>query len=383
VRRGPAATVGGLAATLGGLAALAALAFPALARAPALVLPASPAGAPTAPGPAPRGRSFDAAALNARCEGCHLEIAAEWRTSLHHRSHADPMVQRQLAREPFPFCRACHAPEASPSGEGPPQLRRLGVGCVTCHVVGDQILAVHRSEGTEHDGEHHPLVRSKALEGPSACGSCHEFAFPGELQRRAPLLMQSTMQEHARSAHADRSCSSCHMPLIKDRTASGHRSHAFAASRDEALVRSAVIVEAAPFVDNTLTLSLRPGSVGHAFPTGDMFRRLMLVIDVLDAGGHPVEHAEHALARHLGYSHLPNLVPRRIVTKDNRVGAGQGAVVVRHTARRVPAGGHLVYALRYERVEDTGDGAGGPPVVEGSILLSTGSFALAPPAAGP
>jgi hypothetical protein len=374
-RPGPRACLLGAAAAV----ALPALALLACARPAPLALPSAPAGAPTTPGPAPRARAFDAAAWNARCEGCHAEIAAEWRASLHHRAYTDPMFQRQLAREPFAFCRGCHAPEASPSGDGPEGLRTLGVGCVTCHVVGDQILAVRKGDGAARDGEHHPLTRSATLEAPAACGACHQFAFPGEPARQEPLLMQSTMDEHARGPHGNQPCASCHLPLVPGGATGQHRSHAFSASRDEALVRAAVLVEEGPFTDNTLTLRLRPGAVGHAFPTGDMLRRLLLVIDVLDAEGRSVEHAERALGRHFGFTHTPNRAPRRVVARDDRVGAGADPVVLRHAARRSPPGGHLRYALRYERVEDPGD-AEHPPVVEGSILLAAGTFALTAPA---
>ncbi len=84
---------------------------------------------------------FDPVAMNQRCESCHETIASEWRGSLHQRAHVDLSYQLQFAMEPFPFCTGCHAPEANPTKAVPPELSALGVGCVTCHVVGDQILA--------------------------------------------------------------------------------------------------------------------------------------------------------------------------------------------------------------------------------------------------
>src|SRR5574343_638477 len=66
------------------------------------------------PGPAPwhgEGRS------NEPCEGCHAEIAAEWRGSEHHTAFTDPVFQRAYGVEPLPFCRRCHAPEGQGAAE--------------------------------------------------------------------------------------------------------------------------------------------------------------------------------------------------------------------------------------------------------------------------
>jgi hypothetical protein len=355
------------AAAIGALSAVVAISNASVLE---LVLPAAPAGAPTSPGPSPRRRSFDAVTVNARCEGCHTEIASEWKTSFHHMAHTDPVYQSQFAKEPFPFCTACHAPEAEATARVPEKLSCLGVGCVTCHVVGEEILAATKTQGTEHDGEHHTLTRTSAFEGPAGCAACHEFAFPEPRRGKDPLLMQSTMKEHAASAHADRSCASCHMPMVAGEKNGPHRSHAFSASRDEAFVRAAIIVDEKPFVNNTLTLNLRPGAVGHAFPTGDMLRRLTLVIDVLDKGGKSIEHEEHFFARHFGFSRETNRPARKVLLKDDRVGASTSPLVFSFAAKNRPEGGHLHYTLRYERVADPTGGVDGRAIVEGSVLLA-------------
>ncbi len=383
-----------------------------IARVPDLVLPPSVPGAPTAPGPFPRLRSFDPVSVNARCEGCHAEIAVEWRASFHRAAYSDPMVQSQLLKEPFAFCRGCHAPEADPAGGDPVERHEMGVGCVTCHVVGDEILAVSKptdagredqrrppgdrrgdapnapnapnaensaalddDKGAPHDGEHHPITRSLAFGGQAACAGCHEFPFPEERQRRDPLLMQTTMTEHARSAMADRSCASCHMPLVQGPTGA-HRDHRFAASRDEALVRSAIVVEERPFEGDTLVLRLRPGAAGHAFPTGDMLRRLALIVDVTDAAGKVVAHDERFFARHFEMLQVPNKPPRKVLSKDDRVGAGPGDIDYRYVVRKAPEGGHLRYVLRYERVSDPNGGEDGRALVEGSIVLADRTLPL-------
>ena len=233
----------------------------------------------------------------------------------------------------------------------------------------------------QSDGEHHTLTRTGAFEGPAACGACHEFAFPEGIPRKDPLLMQSTMKEHAASAHANRSCASCHMPMVAGEKSGPHRSHAFSASRDEAFVRAAILVDERPFVNNTLTLNLRPGAAGHAFPTGDMLRRLALVIDVLDKDGKSIEHEEQFFARHFGFTREASKPPRKVLLKDNRVGASTNPPVFSYTAKNRPEGGHLHYTLRYERVADPTGGVDGRAIVEGSVLLAESTLPF--PASSP
>ena len=95
------------------------------------------------PGPAPRPRPSGLAAAvteNAKCEGCHQDIAKEWRGSLHQQAWHDPVFQKALAIEPEAFCRGCHAPEADASGEPPKAAQDVGVGCVTCHLQGSDVV---------------------------------------------------------------------------------------------------------------------------------------------------------------------------------------------------------------------------------------------------
>ena len=347
-----------------------------------LALPGTRDGSPTAPGPAPRLRSFDSAEVNARCAECHADIASEWAGSLHRMAHTDPSYQRQFVREPFPFCTACHAPEAIPTEPVPEPLSQIGVACVTCHVVGDHILAASKSDSGGHDGEHHTLTRTAAMAGSEACAACHEFSFPEERGRDHPLMMQSTISEHAASSYRDRSCASCHMPVVPGTRDGAHRSHAFAASRDEAMVRSAIVVDESPLRDGVFTLTLRPGKVGHAFPTGDMLRRLALRIEAVDETGRPVRRDEHFFGRRFGYRIMANVAPRRVLAADQRVGVAASPITVRYDASALSPGARIHYTLRYERVGDpTGDD--GRAVIDGSVLLagSTISIASAAPAA--
>ncbi len=69
---------------------------------------------------------------NAGCAGCHATIAAEWEGSSHHRSATNDAYVAQLAREPLPFCRGCHAPRADAARPTPAAIAERGIGCVDC-----------------------------------------------------------------------------------------------------------------------------------------------------------------------------------------------------------------------------------------------------------
>lgn len=243
-----------------------------------------------------RGRLDAAVTQNAACERCHADVAASWRASLHHRADVEPAYRRSFAIEPLPFCRSCHAPEADPLEEESPAVAELGVGCVTCHVTdSDAVLAAPRELAKETAP--HPVQRVAAFAGVGACANCHEFAFPGQQRRGPDSLMQSTVSEHAASPAASRPCAACHMP----RDASGRRSHDFTASRSAEAVRRAASVRAERVDATRVRIALTPVDPGHAFPTGDLFRRLELTAELSGPDHMRLGGVTRYLTRHWGF----------------------------------------------------------------------------------
>lgn len=208
---------------------------------------------------------------NARCIACHAGIAREHDGSLHAQAFVEPSFQKGYAIEPVAFCRSCHAPEHVPSSEPDAFAMSHGVTCVTCHVPGANgaILAGEAREKTSNTP--HAVERVENF-GTRACTSCHEFAFPNAASVGVRGAMQKTATEHAGSAYADRTCASCHMPASDN----GRRTHRFAASRDATLLANALDVQATREKNGRLLFVLSSRAVGHAFPTGDLFRRLVL-----------------------------------------------------------------------------------------------------------
>ena len=308
------------------------------------------------PGPAPQGRSQPAAALNAECERCHPEIAAEWRDSYHRRAYSDEAFQRALAREPLPFCRRCHAPEADPRRDAAGWARESGVACVTCHVFSDRIFTgVGGTPATEPPP--HPVQREPRLSSSAACAGCHEFQFPDAQARRRPELMQATLAEHRASAAAERSCIDCHMP----RQADGHRSHRFLGGHDAQTVRGALMIRARR-EPGAIVLELVPQAVGHALPTGDLFRRITVEVE---APGGAVT-ARYLMRQFVSERQLGSR-PVRVTEADSRL--------VGPTALRFPsAAGPVRYRVRYQRVAFPKDHRGGAAEIDGEIELAAGTL---------
>jgi hypothetical protein len=251
----------------------------------------SAAGVPAAAAvaPTPRGET----ALD-DCAACHAEIAAEWARSAHARSWTDPIFQAEYRLNPDAFCRGCHAPRlheaeldaASANAAAAPddaaradRAAARGIDCTVCHVRDGRVLGVHG-----HGGEHAAL-REARLATSAFCGDCHQFDFPAPAPaERARYLpgrpLQDTLAEWARSNFADRPCQDCHMPPAGEGSAR-HRSHAFRVLDDPALLARAVRVIAAAHREGRailVTIELAPGEIGHAFPTGDMFRQAVLTV---------------------------------------------------------------------------------------------------------
>ncbi|MSP60435.1 MAG: hypothetical protein EXR72_08845 [Myxococcales bacterium] len=297
-------------------------------------------GIPALPGPgsrprAPLVRGLGKVTSSASCVGCHQEIAAEWRSSLHRRAWIDPVFQQAYRVEPMAFCRGCHAPESDPAAPPTSTARHEGVGCTTCHVQADHVVGARPASADAL----HPVLADPRLATPAACASCHQFDFPAEAHQRVVESMQDTVAEHARSSAAATPCQKCHMPEVA--TAAGrHRSHAFAVISDPTMIRRAVHVTALRIDASRIAVTLTPAEVGHAFPTGDMFRRLEVRAELLRGLGTvaaPDRRRAPSVELARSFRDLPrdpnggDLTPERVQAKDTRVpppGTGPAPTVV-------------------------------------------------------
>jgi hypothetical protein len=315
--------------------------------------------------PHPARAGHEAAALaNAECERCHEPEAREWRGSLHQRANIEPAYRRSFAREPFAFCRGCHAPEADPESEETAAESALGVGCVTCHQpAGEAVLAAP----TPRDDRPapHPLAREARFASPAACAGCHEFAFPDSAGSPHPELMQSTLREHASSAGAATPCAGCHMPAGPG----GRRGHSFVASRDPAVVRGAATIEARREGPERIRVVITPRTPGHAFPTGDLFRRLEISAEVVGPDEMVLGSASRYLTRH--FAPRRGQGGRRLVSDDRPRDAP-----VTLDLEVGPSGRdhEIAWRVAYQRVAHPRGVDEEDAEIEGEIVLASGRF---------
>ena len=263
--------------------------------------------------------------------------------SLHKASYTNEAFAASYARERQPFCQACHAPLADPFEEPPKWAAEHGIACTSCHVVAE-----------ERPGAKHPALTQ------ATCASCHEFEFLRSRRRPPGSLMQSTATEHAASAFAETSCADCHMPRVGD----GHRDHTFAISREPALLRQALSARARRDRQNTVVLELEPMGVGHAFPTGDLFRRLELQVTAHDTRGRVRYDGRRYLARH--FEARPD--PMSHEPDDRLRGPTEIPFEIPPGARR----SDLRWRVTYQRVDHLDRRDPAASTVAGQIVLAEG-----------
>lgn len=310
---------------------------------------ASPASAP------PRATALS----DEGCVACHADAARTWRGSLHHASASNAAYETAVYAEPLAFCRRCHAPHGDPSRETSEAAREAGITCTICHLRPGDARTVLSSPREGPVSAPHGVERSAAL-GQAVCARCHEFDFPDARGER----MQKTATEHRESAYASRSCASCHMP-----EANGHRSHAFAASRDATLLARAVSVRA-DLDGDRVRFVLEPVGVGHAFPTGDLFRRLTLTVVTEDAEGRPLATRRRYFGRVFGPVRSGREIVRREIA-DERLSSR--TEVTFPLATRA-ASTTVRWRLDYERVAFSPTRHPEQAVIEGSVTLARGEL---------
>lgn len=305
----------------------------------------------------------------ARCAGCHPEAAATWHGSRHHSAFTNDAFARAWRDEPEQFCRDCHAPRApivEANGQDAAAMlaaTERGIGCLDCHGVGDTLVT---GAGTSTRDVPHSLVRADDF-GTQSCARCHEFAFPEYSRRPDGTMMQTTMTEHRASAYADRSCASCHMPAGDD----GHHDHSLGSSRTGQHLRDALAVVATREA-NTLIVTIEPRGIGHAFPTGDLFRRLTVHAELRDDVGLLGTHTRY-LARHFApYRRDDGTLDPAFhwPVPDDRI---VGPVTLR-LAVKTEAKGELRWWVDYERVASRDEVAPTDSSIESTVRVAEGTL---------
>lgn len=219
------------------------------------------------------------------CQSCHQEIYDEWRGSRHRVAFTNALYQESHDREPLQWCENCHAPlvaqETDPNKKQNRLLSEEGVSCNVCHVREGKILTSKRPISAKE----HEYKEVSQMRGSDFCANCHQFHFPvgtgaipHELLSFSELPMQNTYDEWQTSKFGGKeTCQDCHMTAKQ-----GRRTHSFPGGHSLSVLSDSVSVSFLKTEDSHF-LIWRGKGIGHSFPTGDLFRTL--VIRFLDKEG--------------------------------------------------------------------------------------------------
>jgi hypothetical protein len=273
------------------------------------------------------------------CGGCHADIYAQWKGSMHSNAWTDPVYRAALRHaskasggKTDPFCMGCHTPigvvthEASPSGERMSPIADRGVQCDVCHnisqsrgigngayVLTPKLRGRPLKFGPFNDAmsPYHDTAYSRLHTQSEFCGQCHDVTHPFT---RVPL--ERTYSEWRDSAYAGEGiqCQDCHMKSVRGAATSFSKvreriyTHYFVggnalvprlladeahAQRAEEMLKSAARVDifapavAAPGSQQTIRVRVSNVGAGHKLPTGfPEGREMWLDFKVIDSSGH-------------------------------------------------------------------------------------------------
>jgi hypothetical protein len=276
------------------------------------------------------------------CSACHPHLVAEWKESMHARSHhdRDPIYagirgirMKKEGANIAKACAGCHTPgfEAEPNAD----KAVVGVGCATCHnakvgarpgqLLGPNDVAVGATKAHETGPAHASIA-----DGTTLCMECH-----ASLESPKGLSMCATGAEHEATPSEDRlSCSSCHMPRVAgaattDGAKPDHASHAFlgphrAWYQDDPAFLASAISASATFDGARLVVEVA-NATGHAFPTGFPGRQAVVTCVGRDRAGAEVWKCE---PRPMGKTYVdadgkPTLAPyAESLASDTRIAPG-------------------------------------------------------------
>ena len=295
-----------------------------------------------------------------QCRECHEVVYDNWQASRHRVAFTNPLYQESHAREPSRWCVNCHAPFVAPLAEnqatpGPNEREHIqtddGVSCLVCHVREGQILSSREPEVRE-DHPAHDYVVLEEMQSASFCAECHQFNFlsaeTAEPHTELALVyadqpMQNTAMEWWQSSfRGELTCQSCH---LRPDSAESHR---FPGGHDHELLSQSIHVGVRRLQESgRALLTVYTFGVGHRFPTGDLFRTL--VVRLLTPGGQTV--AEVRL--HHEFEPVPSDRrspgdPAKVRVSDSTVPAPQGGDYAATRSFVIDLPGEPLHELRYE-----------------------------------
>jgi hypothetical protein len=199
---------------------------------------------------------------SADCASCHPAQAASLAASRHAEAARLAVYAVSERHANTRWCASCHRPSGG-----------AGLDCASCHrAANDAIRASHPPTAAALAA--HPVV----VDAAPPCARCHEFNTP--LPDHLDPVVYSSQPLQTTVSEAGGRCSGCHDP------------HRPAGAHDPELVKRAVRFAARRTADGVI-VDVTATGVGHRFPTGDPFRRV--VVTVYDGDDHPI--AQQQIAR--------------------------------------------------------------------------------------
>ncbi len=217
------------------------------------------------------------------CGVCHKEIYAEWETTRHKVAFTNELYRESHEREPLTWCVNCHAPMMKANGDLEKIEDRVfkeeGISCIVCHKRGDKILTARIPSKPQE----HKYIEVKEMRRSEFCENCHQFNFPvgtGNVPHKnfkySAQPMQNTFTEWQMSYfYGKETCQDCHMKP-KD----GYKTHSFPGGHNRDYLENTFSVNLEKISNSDVKLTVTAKRLGHAFPTGDLFRTL--IIKLLD-----------------------------------------------------------------------------------------------------
>ena len=217
------------------------------------------------------------------CGNCHKEIYEEWKTTRHRVAFTNELYKESHEREPLTWCVNCHAPMVKTNGDLEKIEDRVfteeGISCIVCHKRGDKILTAH----TPSKPKEHEYIEVKEMKRSEFCENCHQFNFPvgtGNVPHKnfkySNQPMQNTFTEWQMSYfYGKETCQDCHMQPKE-----GYKTHFFPGGHNRDYLSKSFSVSLSKVSNSSIKLTVIGKRLGHAFPTGDLFRTL--IVKLLD-----------------------------------------------------------------------------------------------------
>lgn len=197
-----------------------------------------------------------------RCGSCHKEQEHQWQQSRHAVSWTNAIFEVSYYESSYQsWCRDCHRPSIPISFDI--RGHENGVGCVTCHMNEKGEILSSNIDIQDQEAPH-SLVFSPKLGTSEFCAQCHQFTFQPDHPMFSEVAVQNTYEEWVHSEEK-KQCQGCHM---------GSVGHTFPGAHNEQMLKNSIDIDIIR-KDGDVQITLLSKGVGHAFPTGDPFRRLV------------------------------------------------------------------------------------------------------------